>query len=136
MDEELSVQVSKIMGRAFNWEEVWGQEEMSVGELGRRMMAEEWWMNEKALMKLRKLMGRELCRDGLGFSDKYRMQSSFHYLESYSKQQSVKTGRMLGRGGDASDHDLKLGEAWVRAKYKYVAKKVKPIALSHGSAPD
>ena len=37
------------MGRAFNWEEEWGQEEMSVGELGRRMMAEEWSMNEEAV---------------------------------------------------------------------------------------
>ena len=46
--EGLSVQVRKVMGWAFNLEEEWGQEEMSVGELGRRMIAEEWSMNEEA----------------------------------------------------------------------------------------
>ena len=123
-DEGLSVQVRKVlMGRAFNYGEEWGQEEMSVGELGRRMMAEEWSMNEKAVMKSRKLTGRELCRDGPGSSDEHRMQSSFRCLESYSEQPSVKTGSKLESGGDASDHDLKLGEAWVRAKYKCVARK-------------
>ena len=121
------------MGRAINWEEEWGQEEMSVGELGRRIMAEEWLMNEEALIKLRTLTGRKLCGDRPESSNEYRMQSSFRYLELYSEQQSVKTTRKLGRGGDASDHNLKLGEAWVRAKYKCVAKKVKPVALSDGS---
>ena len=60
MGEGLSAQVRKVMGRAFNWEEEWEQEEMSVGKLGRRMMAEEGSMNEEALIKLRKLTGREL----------------------------------------------------------------------------
>ena len=87
-------------------------------------------------MKSRKLTGRELCRAGPGSSDEHRMQYSFRCLESYSEQPSEKTGSKLGRGGDTSGHDLKLGEAWVRAKYKCVAKKVKPGALSDGRTPD
>ena len=80
-------------------------------------------------MKSRKLLEWELCGDGPGSND-HKMQSSFRCLESYSEQPSVKTGSKLGRGG-ASDYDLKLGKAWVRAKYKCVAKKVIIIIIDH-----
>jgi hypothetical protein len=56
----LSKKVRKVMGRSVNWEDEWEEEEgLVVGELGRRMVAEGWSMGEEALVKERRVTGRE-----------------------------------------------------------------------------
>jgi len=48
------------MARAVNGENEWeGKEELIVGEFGKRMGAEEWSMGEEALLKERRVTGRE-----------------------------------------------------------------------------
>jgi len=55
----LSKVVRKVMGRGVNWEDEWEVEErLVVGKLGRRMVAEELWMGEGALVKERRVTGR------------------------------------------------------------------------------
>jgi len=56
----LSKAVRKVMGRGVNWEDEWEEEEgLVVGEMGRRMVADEWSMGEEALVKERRVTGRE-----------------------------------------------------------------------------
>jgi hypothetical protein len=56
----LSRAVRKLMGRGVNREDVWEEEDgLVVGELGRRMVAEEWSMGEEALAKERRVTRRE-----------------------------------------------------------------------------
>jgi hypothetical protein len=56
----LSKVVRKVMGRGVNWEDEWEEEEgRVVGELGRRMVAEEWSMREEARVKERRITGGE-----------------------------------------------------------------------------
>jgi len=48
------------MGRGMNWEDQWEEEEgLVVGDLGRRMVAEQWSMGEVALVKERRVTRRE-----------------------------------------------------------------------------
>jgi hypothetical protein len=52
--------VRKVLGSGVNWEDEWEEEEgLLVREVGRRMVAEEWSMGEEALVKERKVTGRE-----------------------------------------------------------------------------
>jgi hypothetical protein len=56
----LSKAVRKEMGRGMNWEYEWEEEEgLVAGEMGSRMVAEEWSMGEEALVKERRVTGRE-----------------------------------------------------------------------------
>jgi hypothetical protein len=48
------------MGRGVNWKDEWEEEEgLVVGELGRRMVVEEWSMGEEAVVKEWWVTGRE-----------------------------------------------------------------------------
>ena len=58
--ERLSKAVRKPIGRGVNWEDEWEEEEgLVVGELGRRMVTEEWSMGDKALVQKRRVTRRE-----------------------------------------------------------------------------
>jgi hypothetical protein len=52
--------VRKLIGRGVNGEDQWEEEEeLVVREWGRRMVIEEWPMEEEALGKERRVIGRE-----------------------------------------------------------------------------
>jgi len=52
--------VRKLIGRVMDWENDWEEEEeLVVRELGRRKVAEKWSMREEALVKERRVTGRE-----------------------------------------------------------------------------
>lgn len=55
----LSNALRKQIGSGVNWEDIWEAEEaLVIGELGRRMLAEEWLMVEEAQVKERRVTGR------------------------------------------------------------------------------
>jgi len=59
-NRELLKVLRKQMGGGTNWEDKWEEEEgLVVGELGRKMVADEWLMGEQALVKERRVTGRE-----------------------------------------------------------------------------
>ena len=56
----LSNPVRELMGRGVNWEDEGKEEEgLVVGELGTRVLAEQWSMGEAALVQYRMVTGRE-----------------------------------------------------------------------------
>jgi len=56
----LSKAVRRVMGRGVNRKDEWEEEEgLVVGELGRRIVAEDWSMGEKAVVKERGVTTRE-----------------------------------------------------------------------------
>jgi len=121
----LSKKVRKLMGRTVNWEDEWEEEEgLVVGELDRRMVEAGWSMGEEALVKERRVTGRESAAfacvpENLIPPELSQVQPFSSYLDSAKCNQ---------------DENTKA--AWVRASYKCVAQKVKPVPLSDGSIPD
>jgi len=121
----LSKKVRKVMGRSVNWDEEWEEEEgLVVGELGRRMVAEGWSMGEEALVKDRRVTGREST--ALAWVSTNSIAPELSQIQHFSTY--------LDSAKCNLDENTKA--AWVRARDKCVAQKVKPVPLSDGSIPD
>ena len=121
----LSKKVRKVMGRSVNWEDEWEEEEeLVVGELGRRMVAEGWSMGEEALVKERRVTGREST--ALAWVSKNSIAPELSQIQPFSSY--------LDSAKCNLDENTKA--AWVHARYKCDAKKVKPVPLSDESIPD
>jgi len=113
------------MGRGVNWEDEWEEEEgLVVGELGRRMVAEEWSMGEEALVKERRVTGREST--ALAWVSKNRIAPEHSHIQPFSSY--------LDSVNCNVDENTKA--AWVCARYKCIAQKVKLVPLSDGRIPD
>jgi hypothetical protein len=125
MNRGLSKKVRKVMGRRVNWEDEWEEEEgLVVGELGRRMVAEGWSMGEEALVKERRVTGREST--ALVWVSTNSIAPELSQIQPFSSY--------LDSAKCNLDKNTKA--AWVRARYKCVAQKVKPVPLSDRSIPD
>jgi hypothetical protein len=105
-----------------NWEDEWEEEEgLVVGDLGRRMVAEGWSMGEEALVKERRVTGRESM--ALVWVSKNSIAPELSQIQPFSSY--------LDSAKSNLDENTKA--AWVCARYKCVAQKVKPVPLSDGS---
>jgi len=113
------------MERGVNWEDEWEEEEgLVVEEVGRRMVAEECSMGEEALVKERRVTGRESTAFAL--VSKHCNAPEHSQIELFSSYlDSVKCNL---------DENTKA--AWVCGRYQCVPQKVKPVPLSDGSTPD
>jgi len=108
-----------------NWEDEWEEEEgLVVGELGRRMVVEEWEVGAEALVKERRVTWREST--ALAWFSKNSIAPELSQIQPVSSSfDSAKCNL-----------DEKTKVAWVRARYKCVAQQGKHVPMSFGSIPD
>jgi len=115
----------KVMGRGVNWEDEWEEEEgLVVGELGRRMGAEEWSMEGEALVKESKVTGRQSM--AVAWVPKNSIPPKLGQIQPFSSY--------LNSARCNLDENTKTVR--VCSRYKCIAQKVKPVPLSDGSIPD
>ena len=121
----LSKVVRKVMGREMNSEDEQEEEKgLVVGELGRWMVAEEWSMGEEALVKERRVTGRESM--AFAWVSKNSIAPELSQIQPFSW--------CLDSAKCNLDENTKA--AWLCGRYKCVAQRVKPVPMSDGSTPD
>lgn len=113
------------MGTGVMWEDESEVEEgLVVGGLERRMVTEEWLNGEEAMMKERRVAGRESM--AFGWGSKNNIGAEFCHILIFSLYlDSAK--RHLAENSTAG---------WFRVRYKCVAQTVKPVPLADGCVPD
>ena len=117
--------VSKVLGRGVNWEDEWEEEEgLVVGELGRRMVAEQWSMGEVALVKEMSVTRTE--------STAFAQVSINSIAPELSQIQPFSL--YLDSAKCSLDENTKA--ALVHVRYKCVIQKVKFVPVSDDSIPD
>jgi hypothetical protein len=110
--------VRKVMGRGVNWEVEWGEEEeLVVGVLGRRMVAEEWTMETAVLVKDRRVGGREFT--AFVWVSQSSIALEFRHIQPFC----------LYLDSAKCNLDEHTKPAWVRTCYTCVAQKVQPVPL-------
>jgi len=121
----LSKKLRNVMGRGVKWENEWEEEEgLVVGELGRRMVEEEWSMGVERQEKERRVTGREST--ALAWVSNNSIAPELSQIQPFSSY--------LYSAKCNCDENTK--GAWVRTRYNGVAQNVKPVRLSDGSVPD
>jgi hypothetical protein len=100
------------------------EEELVVGELGSRIVAEEWSVGEEALVKQRRVTVRD--SKPCARVSKNSIAPELSQIQSFSSYLDAAKCNL----------DKSTIEVWVRAHSKYVAQKVNPIPMLDGGIPD
>ena len=123
--EGLSKVVRKLMGTGVNLEnECEDQEELVVGELGRRMVAEEWSMGEEAMAKVWRVTRQESMTFVWGSKNSIALELS----------QIQPISLYLDSGKCNINENTKA--ACVRTLYNCDAQNEMPVPFSYQSTPD
>jgi hypothetical protein len=120
----LSETVRKLLGRGMDKENMCEEEEgLVVGDLGRRMVAQEWLIGEEPLVK--EMRGTRGESTTIACGSKRSIGPALSQIQNISS--SLDSAKC--------NVEDKTNTAWVHVCYKCVAQKVHPASMSDESVP-